>query len=111
MSSNRVLTGLFAFAGGFLSGILFAPQSGADTREQLADEARSQLHGVDERLKNLEAQISSLGDQLLTASSQWSEKVKQAAADTVLPDVPDDPDAFKLDGGQVAADLRHLPRK
>ena len=111
MSFNRLVTGLFAFAGGFLSGILFAPQSGADTREQLAGEARTQLEGMDERMQNLEKQLSSLADQIKSVSSEWSDRVIQAAADTVLPDVPDDPEAFKLDDGEVAADLRHLPRK
>ncbi len=118
MSSNRVLTGLLTFAGGFLSGLLFAPQSGAETRDQLAERAKSQMEGMEDRLQHLEARLASLGEQIKAESGQWSDKVKKgsdklrrAAADSVLPDVPDDPAAFKVEGGEVAADLRHLPRK
>ena len=107
MSTNNVLTGLAAFAGGFLAGVLLAPSSGRETRDRLSDEARNRMKSLEGQVRGVEDRLASLSDQIHDASDQF----RTAAAHKVLPDVPEDPEAFKLDEEEVEADLRHMPRK
>jgi gas vesicle protein len=110
MSIDRTLTGLVAFAGGMLAGILLAPQSGADTRAKLSEEGKVQLKRMEDQLAALEQKLSEVGDQVVATSQEVGGKVRESTVGQVLPEVPD-AEAFKVDDKEVASDLRHLPRK
>ncbi|MBO6577299.1 MAG: YtxH domain-containing protein [Rhodothermales bacterium] len=111
MSIDKFMTGVVAFAGGVVAGILLAPQSGAETRERLSDEARSRLSRIDGQLDGLEKRLAEVSAHLREASHDLGERVKHSTVDQVLPDVPEDPEAFEVDRDEVASDLRHMPRK
>lgn len=110
MSIDRALTGLFAFAGGMLAGILLAPQSGAATRAKLSEEGRVQLKRMEDQLASLEKKLAEVGDHVVATSHEMGGKMRESTVGQVLPDVPD-AEAFKVDDKEVASDLRHLPRK
>lgn len=107
MSIERTLSGLVAFAGGVFAGFLLAPQSGAETRAKLSEEGRARLKGIEDQLESLESRLGELGGQVRAKGNQ----VKNSAVGQVLPDLPDDPEAFKVGDDDVAGDLRHMPRK
>ena len=111
MSVDRVLTGLAAFAGGVVAGILLAPQSGAETREQISGEAKASLRRLEGQIQGLEKRLADLGEQLKEGGQELGDKVKKSTIDQVLPEVPGDPAAFDLAGDDVSRDLRHMPRK
>jgi gas vesicle protein len=108
---DKVITGLFAFAGGVATGILLAPRSGSETRDILSREAQTQMGRVDRQLRGLEKQMDRLSDQVKSATNGVSQKVRHATVDQVVPGVPEDPEAFKVGDREVAGDLRHLPKK
>ena len=110
MSIDRAFTGLVAFAGGMLAGILLAPQSGAATRAKLSEEGRVQLKRMEDQLAVLEKKLSEVGGQVVASGHEMGGKMRESTVGQVLPDVPDS-ESFKVDDKEVASDLRHLPRK
>ena len=111
---KRLITGLVAFGGGFLAGILLAPNSGEETRGRIADEAKDQFKRLDKQIHGLEAQLSALQDQLSSVSTDVGERFRSAAhkgVEKVIPELPDDPDSWKVEDDEVASELRHMPRK
>ncbi len=123
MASTRdtLLTALAAFAGGLLTGILIAPDSGARTRERIADEARARMKRLEGRLDSIQEQLSGLDDVLGRKTADLTRRARQvgeqvsarvrSAAHEAGSVVPDDPDAFHVDSGEVAHDLRRMPKK
>jgi gas vesicle protein len=110
-SIDRLLTGLVAFAGGMMAGVLLAPQSGAETRGKITDEARVQLKRMEGQLEGLEKKLADVTSQVIETSGEVSEKIRGATVDQVLPELPEDPEAFKIAADELAGDLRHMPKK
>lgn len=106
---NLLVTGLAAFAGGVVAGILFAPDSGARTRARIAEEARAQARNLEKKLSGLESKIDDLQKQVRETGTHLGERVVEAARHAAAP-VPDDPEAFHVEKGDVAQDLRRMPR-
>lgn len=123
MASTRdtLLTAVVAFAGGFLAGILLAPDSGAKTRERIADEAKARMRRLEGRLDSLQEQLAGLDDAVKNTASDLSRRVKAAstqvgqkfrdATHQAVDVLPTDADAFHVDPGDVTGDLRRMPRK
>ena len=108
------LTAVAAFAGGFLAGMLFAPASGRDARRRIAETAQDSSRWVGDRLQDLEAQLGTLEEQIQTAGSQFSEKMRGAAkkaVDPYLPSLPEDDEAWKVERKELTKDLRRMPRR
>lgn len=118
---DTVLTALVAFAGGFLAGILLAPDSGAKTRERIAEEAKVRMRRLEGRLDSLQEQLAGLDDAVKHTASDISRKVKSAstqvgqkfreATQQAVDVLPADADAFHVDPADVTGDLRRMPRK
>ena len=108
------LTAVAAFAGGFFAGMLLAPLSGRDARRRLAQTAQGSTRWVGDQLQSLEAQLGTLEQQIQTVSSQFGEKMRDAAkkaVDPYLPSFPEDAEAWKVDRKELTKDLRRMPRK
>jgi gas vesicle protein len=122
---RTIITGIVAFAGGLLAGILLAPDSGARTRKRIAKEAKSQLRNLGKQLDGLENRIEGLQKQVKESGSQFGERVVDAArqAGSHLGDKVADAakqavasaekveEAFHVEPNDVAKDLRRMPRK
>ena len=111
---SQLLTAVVAFAGGFLAGVLFAPQSGREARRRIAETAQDSTRWMGERLQAVETQLGAVEQQIQAAGAQFGEKMRGAAGkavDQYVPSVPDDADALQIDQEDVDHDLRHMPRK
>ncbi len=109
-TQQTIITGLLAFAGGFVAGILFAPESGAKTRERISREAQSQLRNLGKQLDGLEDRIDGLQKQVKEGGAQLGERVVDKAKQ-VMSSVPDEAADFNVEANDVAKDLRRMPRK
>jgi len=108
-TQRTIITGLLAFAGGFLAGILLAPESGTKTRKKIAKEAQSQLRNLGKQLDGLEDRIEGLQKQVKQTGSHLGEKVVDAAKQ-VVSTVTEEAADFKVEQKEVAKDLRRMPR-
>ncbi|GIV59587.1 YtxH domain-containing protein [Rhodocaloribacter litoris] len=116
MYTNRdlICTALLAFAGGVAAGILFAPDSGRASREKIAARLRAERRRIEQQLRAMEEQLSSLEAQLVSAGQEVGEKVREAAQRVqaqLTPDLPGDPDAWKVEDNELGRDLRRMPRR
>ncbi|RMF53896.1 MAG: YtxH domain-containing protein [Bacteroidetes bacterium] len=116
MATNRNLftTALLAFAGGLAAGLLFAPESGRTSREKLAARIRAERRRLERQIQALEEQLGHLEEQIVSAGHEMGERVREAAhraEEQITPDLPDDPEAFKVDDEEMAQDLRRMPRR
>ena len=109
-----LIVGAAAFAGGYLAGVLLAPRSGEETRQQIGERAKAQTRWVEQRIARLEDQIGKVEEQLRQKSGAFGDQVREAAqnaVDQVVPSLPDDPKAWGVGDDDVAGDLRHMPKK
>ena len=108
------LTAVAAFASGFFARMLLAPSSGRDARRRIAQTAYGSTRWVGDRLESLEAQLSTLEEQIQTATSQFGQKMRGAAkkaVDPYLPSFPEGDEDWKLDRKDLTQELRRMPRK
>lgn len=115
MDGNRnwVAASIAAFAGGVLAGILFAPQSGREFRRAIANRALVPAHWVEGRFYEIERQLEALEQELRATSAEFSEKLRDATHRAVaqyVPDFPENPEAWDVDGPELTRDLPGLPR-
>lgn len=104
-----------AFATGFVSGVLLAPQSGKNTRKRIADEARDQLKAAENQLDTIEEHLAELNGRVQETGKELSGKIRQAATEAVdnyIPDIADGVENWS-EGGEkdVVKDLRNMTRK
>jgi gas vesicle protein len=101
-----------AFAGGLLTGILFAPRTGRDLRQSIASRALEPAHWAEERLQEIERQLVALERDLRASSTEFGEKLRETTHRTVshyVPEVPDDTKAWNVDSPEVTRDLPRMP--
>ncbi len=113
-TTQTILLAAVAFAGGYLAGLLFAPASGRETRRRIARSAQEPSRWVGGQVHAFEARLAALEAQLQTLSRQFAEKMRettQGALDQVLPSVPEDDEAWQIEGDELARNLRRMPRK
>ena len=114
MRSTRelMLYTTLAFAGGALSGLLFAPQSGREFRASLLRSTRKPTGWVEERLHQVEVQLAALEAQVQTTSTALSQRFREAtgrALDSYRPSFSEL--SWDVKRGELARDLRYLPRR
>jgi len=106
---------VMALATGFITGILFAPQSGKNTRRRIADEARGQLKAVESQLETIEEHLAEMNDRVQETGKELSGKIRQAAHDAVDEYIPDLADGVEnwSEGAEkeMVKDLRNMTRK
>ena len=104
-----------AFAAGFVSGILFAPQSGKNTRRRIADEARGQLKAAESQLDTIEEHLADLNGRVQETGKEITGKIRQAAneaVDSYIPDLADGVENWSEGGeDEIVKDLRNMTRK
>ena len=104
-----------AFATGFISGVLLAPQSGKNTRRRIADEARGQLKAVESQLESVEEHLADLNDRVQETGKEFSGKIRQAAndvVDTYIPDISEGVENWSEGSeSEIVKDLRNMTRK
>lgn len=113
-SRQHWLVAVAAFAGGVLSGLLLAPESGQDVRRRVTRTARGSARWAGQRLHDVEDQLDALERQLQTLSAQLGQRLCEAtqrAAHHYLPSAPADEAAWTLEGADLVRDLRRLPRQ
>lgn len=114
-SLSKATVVVIAFTTGFVSGVLFAPQSGKNTRRRIADEAREQLKAAESQLEAIEEQLAELNTRVQETGKDLSGKIRQAASETVDEYIPDLADGVEdwSEGGEdeVVRDLRNMTRK
>lgn len=112
-TTHLLATAVSAFAGGYLAGLLFAPQSGRKARQAIASQARAQTDRLEAQLHALEEQLIAVEQQLEESGYAFSERVRGAAQRTLdhyLPTFDEAADEWKLRRGEVTRDLRRMPR-
>ncbi len=108
------LTALFAFAGGFTAGLLCAPHSGRKSRDLIAARLQAESRRLEQQLHALEKQLAGLEAQVSETGREVSEKVRETAEKVVgqvSPNLPNDPEAWKVEGGELTSELRRMPRR
>lgn len=74
------LGALIAGAAGYVAGVLTAPKSGKDTREDLKEAAKEGVSNGEKDLKRLQAQINDAVDEAKRAGDKLSGKAKEQLA-------------------------------
>ena len=100
-------------AAGFVAGVLFAPASGKKTRGQIGDQARRQLSHAEKKLEDVERQLTALNERVGETTSEWSDKLKDAARETVdqhLPDLSMPGEKWDIDDKEMKQELRKMAR-
>ena len=82
-SGKWALGALFAGIGGFLAGILTAPKSGKDTREDIKNAAASGKREVEVQLKNIHTELAELLDKAEDLKDSKSKEVKKDVKEAV----------------------------
>lgn len=108
--TKGLVTAIAAFAGGFFAGMLFAPQTGRDLRRAIATRAAEPAHWVEERFHEIEQQVTALERELRATSNEFGEKLREATHRAVTHYVPDDVDAWNVEGSEVTRELPGLPQ-
>jgi len=112
--SNTLLAVLAGFAGGFVAGLLFAPQSGSSTRKRIGDSMQASTKWAERRFHEIEKHIEALEERLVATGSEFSEKLSSTtkkAVDNLVPSIPDDAESWDLEGSELKQDLRRIPGK
>lgn len=111
---SQLSTIVAVFATGLCAGLLLAPRSGETTRRRLAVRARYQMRRAEQKLDEVEQQLSTLNDRISETSKDLSTRVRTAAEETIsdhLPDLGSTADDWNLDEKEVSRELRHMSRK
>lgn len=111
---TQLLTAISAFAGGFIAGLLFAPQSGREARQRIVQTAQGSTQWIEDQIHSLEDQLGTLEQHIQSVSAQFGDKVREVtnkAVDQYLPSFPDEQNDWEMEGGDLERNLRHLPRK
>lgn len=107
------MIGATAFAGGLVAGYLLTSRSGRPFRVGTVGKIAVPGPWIESRLEDVERQLAVLESQLAATGAEFSDRVREATrqvVDQVVPVVPEDPDAWKVDGEELAQDLRFMPR-
>ena len=110
-SVSMTLVAASAFAGGYFSGLLLAPRTGRAARRRLTRQARASSKWLGGRVHALEAQLAALEQEIEALGHQFSAKVRAATHGAFNAFVPGFPDGWGLERGEMARELRHLPRR
>ena len=92
------------FAGGFVSGLMAAPDSGAASRRRIAEKAQAQRHLLGDHLTSIEKQLGALERDLQLLGRRFKEQLNIEAVDTE--DI-----AWDVASDEVTRELRGMPRK
>lgn len=106
--TNVLLTALATFAGGFVAGLILAPQSGRDARGALAQKLRAQTQRLEAHVHAVEAHIEEVEAHLQHSGEALGSRVKGALDVQVAGALEED--AWSLEQEDLARDLRQLPR-
>jgi gas vesicle protein len=92
------------FAGGFLAGLMAAPDSGHVSRQRLAEKAQTQRHRLGEHLQAIEKQLAALEQDLHLLGKRFSDQLRSD-------DEAEEAITWDIDSEEVARELRGMPRK
>lgn len=109
-NTNWIVTAVAAFAGGYLAGMLFAPQSGRDLRRSIASRASEPAHWMEGRLHEIERQLSELERELRATSAEFGDRLREATQRAVSHYVPENPEPWRVERSEVTRELPGLPR-
>lgn len=104
-------TALAAFAGGYASWRWLAPRSEQALRDSLAAQARASSGWMGTQWQAAEAQLAALEAEVETAGRAFSDKVRSLTQNAFDPLTFELSEAWQLERGEVARELRHLPRR
>ena len=92
------------FAGGFVTGLMAAPDSGQASRQRLAKKANDQRQRLGEHLRAIEKQLAALEQDLHLLGKRFSDQLHAT---------PEDEDAitWDVDSDEITRELPGIPRK
>ena len=108
-----LLTGLSSFAGGFILGLLVAPESGREARQRVSLAAHGSTRWMGDRLQELEGRLHEIEAQVQETGLHLSQRVREATGrtlDAYVPSVPNE-DAWDIRREDLSRNLRRMPRR
>lgn len=94
------------FVGGYLSGLLSAPDSGRSSRRRIAEKAQVQRQRLGEHVRSIEEQLSGLERDLHLLGQRFSDQLRHTNQDDASEDI-----AWEVDPDEVTRELRGMPRR
>lgn len=73
---NLAIGAAFAGAAGYLAGLLTAPKSGSETRDELYKSIKNNTTDIESQLKNLQAELGRLVDQAKNQSTDMNDQAQ-----------------------------------
>ncbi len=83
---SNIIVALAAFLGGVSLGLLWAPRSGRDTRDQLATHARTSGNWIEAQVKEANSKIRATGEEIAGKIRMATQEV----VDQIIPDLATD---------------------
>ena len=96
------------FASGFLSGLMFAPDSGRASRRRIAEKAQAQGRRLGEHIQSIEKQLCVLERDLQLLGRRLGDQLHSATQGHAG---ADDEMTWEVDPEEVTRELRGMPRK
>lgn len=115
MSHNQtsLLVALAGFAGGFLAGMVLAPEPGLRVRRQIGLQLQAQCSALERAMRSMEAQLDALERQLHASGDQFAARMRtlaDKATEQYLPNPDLTEEEWDLQRKELHRDLPGLPR-
>ncbi|NBC17762.1 MAG: hypothetical protein GVY18_10655 [Bacteroidetes bacterium] len=105
--SSMIVTAATAFVGGFFAGLFYASETGHTVRRRIADQAQHSTRWMEGRLHEVETRVQVMEQHLEDAGHEISDKLREATDRYV----PRSSDEWTVESGEMARDLRRMPRQ
>lgn len=105
--SSLIVTAATAFVGGFFAGLFYASETGHTVRQRIADQAQHSTRWLEDRLHHVETRVNVMEKHLEDAGHELSDKIREATDHHV----PRSSGDWSVDSGDMARDLRRMPRQ
>lgn len=114
MASSRQLlvSATLAFAGGFCSGLLYAPQTGRELRRRIVRSMQQPSRWAEARLHEVETRLSALESQLHDTTDAFRERFHEVTGRTLEAYLPTFAEqGWDVKRGELLRELRFMPRR
>lgn len=106
MQNSRIalVSALAGFAGGLTAGLLLSSPQGAEFRSAVQERVRRGVRHLDERVRQVEAQLHELERSIQQASENLANRVQRPGGEE------EKDQTWEVTGGDVARELPRMPR-
>jgi len=103
-ATARFFVAAATFAGGFVAGLMAAPDSGRASRRRIAEKAQTQRHRLGEHLHAIEEQLVVLEQDLHQLGKRFGDQLRADGG-------TEEAITWDVDPEEVTRELRGMPRK